>query len=324
LELVQTAPPATASPTTCRSRAATARIQSGEESGNNLFAAYYNRGFAHYDKGEYDLAIADYETAIGLKPATRTRSSGAASPIITRNNTTRPCRISAAQSNSSPIPPKPITAGPRLMPRWKNTILRSRLRSRDPTQAGFMPKAYYNRGGANYAKHAFKQAVGDFDQFIRLRPWVADGFQARGYVRNALGERESAISDFDRAIRLDPRASGSFYGRGLVRITKEQYDTAISDLRSAIRIKPIMPRHFAGEATLTTARHECGSLDELQSSDQAQVDTQRFRQSPYVYLKLGQYRQALAGPRPRRFASSRSRRKAFHYRVSSTAQYRTI
>jgi len=46
-----------------------ARIQSGEEPATNLFVAYYNRGFAYYNKGEYDRAILDYSEALKLKPA---------------------------------------------------------------------------------------------------------------------------------------------------------------------------------------------------------------------------------------------------------------
>src|SRR5882672_6915873 len=45
-----------------------ARIQSGEESAANLFVAYYNRGFAYYNKGDYDRALPDYSQAAKLKP----------------------------------------------------------------------------------------------------------------------------------------------------------------------------------------------------------------------------------------------------------------
>jgi len=46
----------------------TARIQSGTEHGDSLFAAFYNRALARYLKGEYDLAISDYDQAIMVKP----------------------------------------------------------------------------------------------------------------------------------------------------------------------------------------------------------------------------------------------------------------
>ena len=53
-----------------------ARIDSGEESDTNLFVAHYNRGFAYYNKGDYDQAIADYALAIALKPGEATAFTG--------------------------------------------------------------------------------------------------------------------------------------------------------------------------------------------------------------------------------------------------------
>src|SRR5580700_10774265 len=46
----------------------TARIESGEERGANLFAGFYNRASAYYNKSDYDRAITDFTAAIGLKP----------------------------------------------------------------------------------------------------------------------------------------------------------------------------------------------------------------------------------------------------------------
>src|SRR5687768_8327445 len=45
----------------------TARIESGAEQAGNLYAAYYNRGLAYYLRGDYDLAITDFDAAIALK-----------------------------------------------------------------------------------------------------------------------------------------------------------------------------------------------------------------------------------------------------------------
>ena len=46
----------------------TAQIQSGQLTTNNLAAEYNNRGFAYVNKGQYDEAIADFNTAVGLNP----------------------------------------------------------------------------------------------------------------------------------------------------------------------------------------------------------------------------------------------------------------
>jgi tetratricopeptide (TPR) repeat protein len=46
----------------------TGMIQSGQETSANLAIAYYNRATADGDKGEYDLAHADYNQSIQLQP----------------------------------------------------------------------------------------------------------------------------------------------------------------------------------------------------------------------------------------------------------------
>jgi tetratricopeptide (TPR) repeat protein len=44
-------------------------IQSGKESKTSLAQAFYNRGISYKDKGQYDLAIQDYDQAIRLDPS---------------------------------------------------------------------------------------------------------------------------------------------------------------------------------------------------------------------------------------------------------------
>ena len=48
--------------------ACTNAIQSGKWAGPNLAWAFTNRGYAHYDKGDPDRAIADYTQALRLDP----------------------------------------------------------------------------------------------------------------------------------------------------------------------------------------------------------------------------------------------------------------
>ena len=46
----------------------TAAIQSGELSDQELAITFNNRGFAYYNKGEYDAAVRDYDRAVSLQP----------------------------------------------------------------------------------------------------------------------------------------------------------------------------------------------------------------------------------------------------------------
>ena len=43
-------------------------IESGTQSKTNLARAYYDRGVAHAQKGQHDLAIADYDRTIAINP----------------------------------------------------------------------------------------------------------------------------------------------------------------------------------------------------------------------------------------------------------------
>src|ERR1700733_2712070 len=49
-------------------QACSALIQSGHETGMSLAKAFYDRGLAYAKKGDYDLAIQDYDQALRLNP----------------------------------------------------------------------------------------------------------------------------------------------------------------------------------------------------------------------------------------------------------------
>jgi tetratricopeptide (TPR) repeat protein len=68
--------------------ACTQLIQSGRESNSNLSAAFNNRGTAHNNKQEYDLAIADFNQAIALNTNDAQATTIAALLMTTRINWT--------------------------------------------------------------------------------------------------------------------------------------------------------------------------------------------------------------------------------------------
>ena len=63
----------------------TALIQSGRETPDQLAATFFNRGFAYYLKGQYDLALQDFGQAIGLQPSVAPGSGQAISLAVTFN-----------------------------------------------------------------------------------------------------------------------------------------------------------------------------------------------------------------------------------------------
>jgi tetratricopeptide (TPR) repeat protein len=61
-----------------RIRACTMVLKRGKrESRKDRFVTYTNRGVAYVDKGQYDRAIADFDQAIRLNPATQVSTTSA-------------------------------------------------------------------------------------------------------------------------------------------------------------------------------------------------------------------------------------------------------
>ena len=127
--------------------------------------AYYKRGVAYGEKGEFDLAIEDFTKVIDLNPDSAEayynrgfayNSKGAIDRAIVDYNT-------AIQLN--------------------------------PNYA----LAYYNRGNAYYEKQEFAQSITDYNKTIELKPQLAEAYYNRGEAWLHLREWEKAKSDLTAA-----------------------------------------------------------------------------------------------------------------------------
>jgi tetratricopeptide (TPR) repeat protein len=54
------------------------------------------------------------------------------------------------------------------------------------------------------------EAIADFDNVIRLKPSLPDGYYYRGEACANLGDDERAKSDFGTATRLNPRLRSQY------------------------------------------------------------------------------------------------------------------
>ncbi len=165
---------------------------------------YFRWGNAKYELGLYQSAIADYDTAIRLKPddADAYNNRGLAKDNLGQH-------FAAIADYDTAIRLKPDDA-----------------------------KAYVNRGNAkdNLGQHF--AAISDYDTAIRLKPDDAKAYYNRGVVKGELGQHFSAISDYDTAIRLNPDDAAAYNGRGNAKGRLGQYVAAIADYDTAIRLKP--------------------------------------------------------------------------------------
>jgi tetratricopeptide (TPR) repeat protein len=65
---------------------------------------------------------------------------------------------------------------------------------------------FTDRGWAYIACEAWKLALRDFEEAIRLGPPESDAYNGRGYVRTRLGHHGEGVADAEEALRLEPRS----------------------------------------------------------------------------------------------------------------------
>ena len=111
----------------------------------------------------------------------------------------------------------------------------------DPNNA----RAHYNRGLANGQLGQYTTAIIDYDKAIELNPNYAYAYYySRGfYVNRAdakyhLEQYTAAIIDYDKAIELYPSYTTAYYKRGLANKQLGKYDSAIKDFNTAIQLDP--------------------------------------------------------------------------------------
>jgi tetratricopeptide (TPR) repeat protein len=155
-------------------------IQADRETPDHLAAAFFNRGFAYYDQGRYDLAIQDFDQALRLQPNTAPGSGGAIIKAVIFD-----CRGNAYRR-----------AGQydRAIADFDEAV---RL---NPDAAEIL----VDRGVAYLRGNQYDRAITDFDQAIRLTPNDALAFYNRGMALRAQAHQDRAAADFAHARQLDP------------------------------------------------------------------------------------------------------------------------
>ena len=174
--------------------------------GNRSISAqtYYTWGNTKYDLGDYKGAIADYDSAIRLKP-------DHAGAYNNRGNTKSKLgqHFAAIADYDTAIRLKPDDAD-----------------------------AYFNRGVAKGKLGQHFAAIADYDSAIRLKPDDADAYVNLGNTKDKLGQHFAAIADYDSAIRLKPDHANAYNNRGIAKGKLGQHFAAIADYDTAIRLKP--------------------------------------------------------------------------------------
>ncbi|NEV78551.1 tetratricopeptide repeat protein [Rhodopseudomonas sp. BR0C11] len=107
-------------------------------------------------------------------------------------------------------------------------------------------EAYNNRCWARTVIGELEPALADCDQALLLRPNFVDALDSRGLLHLKSGRDKAAIADFDAALKVNPRLTSSLYGRGLARKRIGLTSEGEIDLTTAKKLDPNIGKEFAG------------------------------------------------------------------------------
>ncbi len=158
---------------------------------SKLTPAYNNRGRAWHDKGEYDKAIADYNQALAIKPKDA--------------------------------------------------------------------DAYGCRGSAYLKKREYDKAIADFTEALAIKPNDADvcySYSNRGEAWREKGENDKAIADYNQALAVNPNFDLAYNNRGIVWRAKGEYAKAIADYSHAAKLAPDDAHAYNNLAWLYATCHD--------------------------------------------------------------------
>jgi tetratricopeptide (TPR) repeat protein len=230
---------------------------------NHKVALAYNlRGLAYADKGQYRLALTDYNAAIALdkKCSEAFNNRGIVDGIIGE-------KMNALNDYNQAV---------NLNPKFAD--------------------AYYNRGLLYLEMNYLDTAVADFTTAINIDPDMADYFNNRGVALRLKGEYEKSFADFNRALKLNRNFAEAYFNRGIIYQMHEQYFPAIANFTEALRIKPtyVDARFRRGSSFASLGRYDQAveDLNYVLQNDPKNIDA--LRNLGIVLKNMRRYEEASA------------------------------
>ncbi len=123
------------------------------------------------------------------------------------------------------------------------------------------PVAQYNRGTVLKFLERWESALDSFDTAISLRSNFAPAHSSRAEVLEALERWPEAVASYDRAIELNPQDAKTQYNRGVLLQNTKDWVAALTAYERAIALDPNYAQALFGRGTV---QHEledlCGAL----------------------------------------------------------------
>lgn len=168
----------------------------------SLYEAYFFRGIAKYNLGDFVGAEMDFDSAIEINP------------VYTAAYHYRGITRSRVGKYDSAI---------------EDLDMAVELR---PDYIGL----YFSRGVAYFLSRQFDKAVADFNRFIRREPREPDAYLNRGASCLFLGDTLAALKDYNKAISLNRLEPEGYIRRSRLYYMQGRIGDALSDLDRAVSL----------------------------------------------------------------------------------------
>ncbi len=168
------------------------------------FLPYNNRGQAFDKLKQYDKAIADYDMAIAVDPA------------------------SDEALNNRGVTYQKMGMIDKALGDFNAAL-------------GLNPsfyQAYNNRAYAFGLTGDFDKAIADYDHALALNPSYFQAYNNRGLLYDRMGMSEKAIEDFNRTIALNPSSERAYFNLGILYGKMGKYDNALVNFDAALSLRP--------------------------------------------------------------------------------------
>lgn len=107
----------------------------------------------------------------------------------------------------------------------------------------------------------YVSAIDNFNNIIRVKPYLSEPYFFRGLAKLNLDDYEGAIQDFSQAIELNPNYFHAYVYRGIAYQNLKRLEEALKDFEEAIAIDPGNAYVYANRGI---ARAELGDLQEAE------------------------------------------------------------
>jgi len=97
---------------------------------------------------------------------------------------------------------------------------------------------YVYRGKIYHTKGLYKEALDDYNQAIRYEPKNTRALINRSMTYNKLNKLQEAMEDLNQVIKTEPSNALAFYNRALLRTQIGDYDKAIEDYNEVLKFNP--------------------------------------------------------------------------------------